>query len=61
MSIALTRSGIDTGAVLARATASDSDETLVARIAAGDKLAMQALFARHRTPVYRWLLRFVGN
>jgi RNA polymerase sigma-70 factor, ECF subfamily len=22
---------------------------------------MQALFARHRTPLYRWLLRFVGN
>ena len=22
---------------------------------------MQTLFARHRTPVYRWLLRFVGN
>ena len=38
-----------------------SDEMLVERIAAGDKLAMQALFARHRTPVYRWLLRFVGN
>ena len=34
---------------------------LVERIAAGDKLAMQVLFARHRTPVYRWLLRFVGN
>ena len=34
---------------------------LVARIAAGDKLAMQALFARHRTPVYRWSPRFVGN
>ena len=34
---------------------------LVARIAAGDKLAMQVLFARHRTPIYRWLLRFVGN
>ena len=38
-----------------------SDEILVERIAAGDKLAMQVLFARHRTPVYRWLLRFVGN
>jgi RNA polymerase sigma-70 factor, ECF subfamily len=38
-----------------------SDATLVSCIAAGDKLAMQALFARHRTPVYRWLLRFVGN
>src|SRR6476620_10256705 len=61
MSITLTRLGTDTGAVLALATASDSDETLVARIAAGDKLAMQVLFARHRTPVYRWLYRFVGN
>jgi RNA polymerase sigma-70 factor, ECF subfamily len=38
-----------------------SDEILVERIAAGDKLAMQVLFARHRTPVYRWLYRFVGN
>src|SRR5436189_2092031 len=38
-----------------------SDEILVERIAAGDKLAMQVLFARHRTNVYRWLLRFVGN
>ena len=62
MSIALTRSGTVTGAILARAAASDtSDEMLVKRIAAGDELAMQVLFARHRTPVYRWLLRFVGN
>jgi putative tryptophan/tyrosine transport system substrate-binding protein len=38
-----------------------SDEILVERIAAGNKLAMQALFARHRTSVYRWLLRFVSN
>ena len=38
-----------------------SDEMLVARIAQGDKLAMQTLFARHRTYVYRWLFRFVGN
>jgi hypothetical protein len=38
-----------------------SDAILVSRIAAGDKLAMQALFARHRTLIYRWLLRFVGN
>jgi RNA polymerase sigma-70 factor, ECF subfamily len=38
-----------------------SDAILVNRIAAGDKLAMQALFARHRTSVYRWLLRFVSN
>jgi RNA polymerase sigma-70 factor (ECF subfamily) len=38
-----------------------SDETLVERIAAGNKLAMHALFARHRTSIYRWLLRFVSN
>jgi hypothetical protein len=38
-----------------------SDEILVERIAAGNKPAMQALFARHRTSVYRWLLRFVSN
>jgi RNA polymerase sigma-70 factor, ECF subfamily len=47
--------------VAAPAAQSSSDETLVERIAAGDKLAMQALFVRHRTPVYRWLLRFVSN
>ena len=38
-----------------------SDEILVERIAAGDKLAMQVLFARHRTKIFRWLLRFVGD
>jgi RNA polymerase sigma-70 factor (ECF subfamily) len=45
------------------ADASDalSDELLVRRIASGDRLAMQALFAKHRTSVYRWLLRFVSN
>ena len=44
-----------------RQVRSPSDEMLVERIAAGDKLAMQVLFARHRTSVYRWLFRFVGN
>ena len=49
-------------AVPAQATAqASSDEMLVARIAAGDRLAMQNFFARHRTAIYRWLLRFVGN
>jgi RNA polymerase sigma-70 factor, ECF subfamily len=38
-----------------------SDEMLIVRIAGGDRLAMQTLFARHRTAVYRWLLRLVGN
>jgi RNA polymerase sigma-70 factor, ECF subfamily len=36
-----------------------SDEALIKRIAAGDRLAMQTLFARHRVAVYRWLLRLV--
>ena len=48
-------------AVADTAQDASSDATLVNRVAAGDKLAMQALFARHRTLVYRWLLRFVGN
>ena len=48
-------------AIAATAGEYSSDEMLVERIAAGDKLAMQVLFARHRTNIYRWLLRFVGN
>ena len=38
-----------------------TDINLVNRIAAGDKLAMQALFARHRTGTYRWLVCMVHN
>jgi len=38
-----------------------TDINLIDRIAAGDKLAMQALFARHRTGTYRWLLRMVHD
>jgi RNA polymerase sigma-70 factor, ECF subfamily len=49
------------GSVTAAAAQHSSDETLIERIAAGDKLAMQALFVRHRTAVYRWLLRFLRN
>jgi RNA polymerase sigma-70 factor, ECF subfamily len=48
-------------AMAASAGEYSSDETLIERIAAGDRLAMQVLFARHRTNVYRWLYRFVGN
>jgi RNA polymerase sigma-70 factor (ECF subfamily) len=40
---------------------SSSDENLVKQIAVGSKPAMQVLFARHRTHVYRWLPRFVSN
>jgi RNA polymerase sigma-70 factor, ECF subfamily len=38
-----------------------SDETLIQRIAAGNALAMQVLFARHHVRVYRFALRIVGN
>ena len=48
-------------AIAAGAGETSSDVILVNRIAAGDKLAMHALFARHRTSIYRWLLRFVRS
>jgi RNA polymerase sigma-70 factor, ECF subfamily len=38
-----------------------SDEALIARIAAGDKLAMRALFARHHLRIYRFVLRFIRD
>lgn len=38
-----------------------ADEVLVIRIAGGDRLAMQVLFARHHVRVYRFVLRLVGN
>ena len=38
-----------------------SDDTLIARIAGGDRLAMQVLFARHHVRVYRFVLRLVHN
>jgi RNA polymerase sigma-70 factor (ECF subfamily) len=55
-------------AALARAAARDSsaddaasDDALIRRVAAGDQLAMRTLFARHRIPLYRWLLRIVRD
>jgi RNA polymerase sigma-70 factor, ECF subfamily len=38
-----------------------SDEALISRIATGDRLAMQALYARHHVRVYRFVVRLVGN
>src|SRR5262245_16381572 len=38
-----------------------SDAALIKRVAAGDRLAMQTLFARHRVAVYRWVLRLVND
>jgi RNA polymerase sigma-70 factor, ECF subfamily len=45
----------------AAATETFSDDVLIRRIAHGDQLAMRTLFARHRLPIYRWLLRLVGD
>ena len=38
-----------------------SDETLIARIAAGDSAAMRVLYLRHQLRVHRFVLRLVRN
>jgi RNA polymerase sigma-70 factor (ECF subfamily) len=62
MIVAFTRTGPAAAAhpqVVARETA--SDESLIARIASGEQIAMRLLFARHQLPLYRWLLRIVRD
>src|SRR6266478_4581849 len=62
MSIASTHPGRAAASrAQAAARENSSDEALIKRIAAGDRLAMQTLFARHRVAVYRWLLRLVNE
>jgi len=38
-----------------------ADEALIGRIARGDRLAMQVLFARHHVRVYRYVLRLLHD
>src|SRR6201987_3279920 len=38
-----------------------SDEVLIGRIASGDRLAMQVLYARHHVRVFRFVLRLVRD
>jgi RNA polymerase sigma-70 factor (ECF subfamily) len=38
-----------------------SDAALIAKIAAGNRLATQVLFARHHARVYRFILRLLGG
>jgi RNA polymerase sigma-70 factor (ECF subfamily) len=38
-----------------------SDEALITRIASGNKLALQALFARYHVRIYRFVLRIVRD
>src|ERR687887_275272 len=40
---------------------STADEVLIGRIANGDRLAMQVLFARHHVRVFRFVLRLVRD
>jgi RNA polymerase sigma-70 factor (ECF subfamily) len=61
MTIAATRTGCAGLPTQARAQETSSDDILIQRIASGDRLAMRTLFARHRMPLYRWLLRLVRD
>ena len=38
-----------------------ADELLIGRIARGDRLAMQVLFARHHVRIYRFVLRLLRD
>src|SRR5882724_8527912 len=62
MTVTCTRMGW-VAALLAQPAAPEisSDEMMIKRIAEGDQLAMRTLFGRHRVPLYRWLLRLVGD
>jgi RNA polymerase sigma-70 factor, ECF subfamily len=62
MTVAFIRTG-SAAALPEQAVAQEisSDEVLIKRIAGGDQLAMQILFARHRVALYRWLLRLVRD
>jgi len=62
MSIDCTRmDGVAALPAQAAASETSSDEMLIKRIARGDQLAMRTLFGRHRVPLYRWLMRLVGD
>jgi len=38
-----------------------SDEALIAKVAAGNRLAMQVLYARHHSRIHRFLTRLAGD
>jgi RNA polymerase sigma-70 factor, ECF subfamily len=61
MSISCTRGQHYTITSAGRQTSDTSDVALIRSIAAGDKHAMQILFARHNVRVFRFLARFVGD
>jgi RNA polymerase sigma-70 factor, ECF subfamily len=62
MPTAIARAGMAAASVPVQvAGEQSSDNALIARIAAGDQVAMRYLFARHQTPVFRWLLRILHD
>jgi RNA polymerase sigma-70 factor, ECF subfamily len=61
MSISCTRGQLYTITSAGRQASDTSDLELIRSIAAGDKQAMQILFARHNVRVFRFLARFVGG
>jgi RNA polymerase sigma-70 factor, ECF subfamily len=62
LAIHLPQAAVAEAPVARQATASAApDETLIARVAAGDRLAMRVLFARHHVRVYRFVLRLVRD
>jgi RNA polymerase sigma-70 factor, ECF subfamily len=61
MSISCTTGQLYTITSASRQTSDTSDVALIRSIAAGDKHAMQILFARHNVRVFQFLARFVGD
>jgi RNA polymerase sigma-70 factor, ECF subfamily len=61
MTVAFTRMGCSAAPAKTTAREASSDETLIKRIADGDRLAMRMLFGRHQVPLYRWLVRIVRD
>jgi RNA polymerase sigma-70 factor (ECF subfamily) len=57
----LAHTSADTLPPQAAALEISSDETLIMRIAAGDQVALRALFARHEVRVYRFLVHMVQD
>jgi RNA polymerase sigma-70 factor (ECF subfamily) len=61
MTVAVTRAGGAAAPIPASAQDTPSDDTLIERIANGDRLAMRMLCARYQTPLYRLMVRLVRS
>ena len=61
MSMSCTKGQLYTTTIAAKQTPDRLDAALIRSIAAGDKHAMQILFARHNVRIFRFLLRFVRD